>query len=86
MSLSSTAPEFDALVRENVENNRRMRRDPLVFAAYRTMLSRMLTPAELAQAAAFYGTPLGRKTHIAVIEAEKAAAAAMEEVAARERK
>jgi hypothetical protein len=76
-------PEFDALVRETVESNQRMRRHPLVFAAYRTTLSRMLTPAELTQAAQFYGSPVGRKAHIAVIEAEKAAAAAMEEVAAR---
>jgi hypothetical protein len=79
-------PEFDALVRQAIDDQQRMRRDPLVFAAYRTTLSQMLSPTELAQAAAFYDTPVGRKAHIAVIEAEKAAAVAMEEVGARQAK
>ena len=43
----------------------------------------MLTPAELDSAATFYASPAGRKAHIAVIEAEKAAGAAMDEVAIR---
>jgi hypothetical protein len=78
--------EFDVLVKQAVEGQQRLRRDPLVLVAYRTTLSRMLSPSELAQAAAFYGTPAGRKAHIAIVEAEKAAALAMEEVAAREGK
>ncbi|MGA0612123.1 DUF2059 domain-containing protein [Caldimonas sp. KR1-144] len=67
-------PGFEALVRQNIESNQRIRRDPRVAEAYRSTLVRMLTPAELASAAAFYGSPLGRKAHIAVIEAEKAVA------------
>jgi hypothetical protein len=45
----------------------------------------MLTPAELAAAADFYASPVGRKAHIAVVEAEKAAALAMDEVAAKQK-
>jgi hypothetical protein len=78
------SPEFDALVAQAVEGQQRTRRDPLVIAAYRATLAQMLSPTELAEAAAFYGSPVGRRAHIAVIEAEKAAAAAMEEVAGRQ--
>lgn len=75
-------PEFDALVRQNMEANQRVRRDPAVAQAYRTTLARMLTREEIAAAAAFYGSPAGRRAHIAVIEAEKAAGAAIERLAA----
>lgn len=79
-------PAFEVVVQQAVEGQQRMRRDPLVYAAYRKVLTRMLAPDELRQAAAFYSTPAGRRAHIAVIEAEKAAAVAMEEVAARQAK
>jgi len=79
-------PEFESVVQQAVDGQQRMRRDPLVFAAYRKVLTQMLTPDELRQAAAFYSTPGGRNAHIAVIEAEKAAAVAMEEVAGRQAK
>ena len=79
-------PEFETVVRQAVDGQQRMRRDPLVFAAYRNTLTAMLSPEELTQAAAFYSTPVGRRAHIAVVEAEKAAALAMEEVATRQDK
>lgn len=41
--------EFDVLVKQAVEGQQRLRRDPLVLVAYRTTLSRMLSPSELAQ-------------------------------------
>ena len=71
-------PEFEALVRQNMEANQRVRRDARVTDAYRSTLARMLTSEELAMAASFYGSPTGRKAHIAVIEAEKAAGAEIE--------
>ena len=74
----ANTPEFEVLVRQAIEGQQRMRRDPSVFAAYRKTLTEMLNPDELSQAAAFYATPVGRKAHIAVVEAEKAAALAME--------
>lgn len=65
-----------------MEANQRVRRDPAVAQAYRTTLARMLTREEIAAAAVFYGSPAGRRAHIAVIEAEKAAGAAIERLAA----
>lgn len=73
-------PGFDDLVKRAMDVNQQLRRNPLVVEAYRTTLSRMLTPEELAIAAAFYSSPTGRKAHIAAIEAEKAAAAAMDKI------
>ena len=74
-------PQFEAIVRQNMEANQRVRRDSRVTEAYRSTLAKMLTSEELATAAAFYESPAGRKAHIAVIEAEKVAGAAMERIA-----
>jgi len=75
-------PGFEDLVKRAMEVNQQLRRNPLVFEAYRTTLSQMLTPEELTVAAAFYSSPTGRKAHIATVEAEKAAAAAMDKISA----
>jgi hypothetical protein len=70
------------MVKQAVEANQRLRRDPLVTEAYRATLERMLTPQEIDAAAAFYASPAGRKAHIAVAEAEKAAGLAMDKISA----
>jgi hypothetical protein len=79
-AVAEQGPQFDELVRRVMEANQQSRRNPLVAKAYRDTLIRMLTPEELKEAADFYSSPTGRKAHIAAIEAEKAAVAAMEQV------
>ena len=74
-----TDPELERVARHMVLDNRRMRRDPLVLQAYRTTLERALTLSELKAAAEFYSSTDGRKNYIALIEADKAAQAVIDE-------
>ena len=76
--LAAEGPFFEEQLQSAIQSNQALRRSPQVYEAYRETLSRMLTPEELSQAAAFYGSPVGRRAHIAVIEAEKSAGAAMD--------